>query len=175
VLSVSEVHVPLGVEQTVGVETQVIRAEPPSPTLRPGWAASRDEVLTSAAEVVALYQRLGDILATAKPEPGTIGHNQGPRLDELVEAFRENQRTAAVTLEVLRSQFQTDRPDPRVVKQSAHVFKTLAYAALGLGGFLAGCVVTATLTAPLEVIMHDLPLLHDKLIAVAAIIEKMLQ
>lgn len=117
-------------DQSVGVETTVIRAVP---ALRPGWEASRDEVLSRAAEVVDLYQRLGAILAPAMPAPGSPGHNRRSILEEGLAELRDYQATAELATELFRERARTSDPDTKVIKQSGNVFKTLVHGTQAFG------------------------------------------
>jgi hypothetical protein len=127
-----ETTVSVGLETTasVGVETTIIRAVP---ALRQGWEASRDEVLSRAAEVVDLYQRLGSILTPAMPAPGSPGHNRRSILQEGLAELRDYQATAELATELFRERARPSDPDIKVIKQSGNVFKTLVHGTQAFG------------------------------------------
>ena len=121
---------PVETTVSVGLETTVIKAVP---ALRPGWEASRDEVLSRAAEVVDLYQRLGAILAPAMPAPGSPGHNRRSILEEGLAELRDYQATAELATELFRERARPSDPDTKVIKQSGNVFKTLVHGTQAFG------------------------------------------
>jgi hypothetical protein len=127
----TSISVNTGRGQSQGMaETTVIRA---APALRPGWEASQDEVLSRAAEVVDLYQRLWAILAPAMPAPGSPGHNRRSILEEGLAELRDYQATAELATELFQERARPSDPDTKVIKQSGNVFKTLVHGTQAFG------------------------------------------
>lgn len=96
--------------------------------LRADWQDGVSEILEDARAVMKLYEGLNAIFALPKGDLAR-GDNRASERAEAIAAFEEDKQTAAITAEILQGQLESRNPQPKIIEQNSHVFRTLANAA----------------------------------------------
>lgn len=103
-------------------------------TMRPGWEADRDAILTRVEQARTLCTSAADLLDAVVRTPARPGDNSGALREAAIEAVSGIVATAGATLGSLRDELTADQPNATTVGAAGHTLTLLGWAWMEFAG-----------------------------------------
>src|ERR1043166_6718016 len=96
-----------------------------APWEREDWEARKKEIVSTAKEVVDLYERLGKVLGEGGKRVGGYGHNREPEQLELRVTVLADETKAHKNIDELQRELSSGTPRKRVLSRLGHAWNKL--------------------------------------------------